>query len=111
MFSKEVYVVFKRAQSMGFIRRFLHPEMSHCFVMWPDNDKIIVFDQAVNHTSIFTVDDHSDIIGKSIAVKVKVTTQHGSLFGLNTCVSSVKRLIGLKCMFILTPYQLYKRLK
>ena len=111
MFSKEVYVVFKRAQRLGFIRRFLHPEMSHCFVLWPDGDNILVYDVAINHVTIFTAKSHSDIIGESIAVKVKVNPQHGRLFSLNTCVSSVKRLIGLRSMFVLTPYQLYKRLR
>ena len=103
-----LYVVFTRAKNMGWFRRFLHPDISHCYAMWPDGDKWLVVDTAINKTSVFTLTDRNDIIGEIVKVDVK---DGGRFFGINTCVSSVKRLIGCTNPFILTPYQLYKRIK
>ena len=76
--------------------------------MWPERGEWLIVDQAINGTSIFTTSDVSDIIEQSIVVKVKVKDKC-ALFSFNTCVSSVKRLIGVNNPFVLTPYQLYKR--
>lgn len=105
-----IYVVFTKAKSLGWIRRFLHPEISHCFVMWPECGKWIIYDQSVNAISIFTVDSVDAILAESIIVKAEAN-QVGRYYGLNTCVSAVKKLIGINNPFILTPYQLYKRIR
>ena len=111
MFSDDsVYVVFTKANKMGWIRHLLHRNISHCYVVFPDKGKWVVYDQAVNHTSIFTLDNINDILATSIIVKAEAN-QVGWYYGLNTCVSAVKRLIGINNPFILTPYQLYKRIK
>ena len=105
-----IYIVFTKAKTMGWIRRFLHPGISHCFAVWPDNGRWQVYDHSVSRIGIFTVDSLNDIIAKSIVVKVDAN-QTGWTFGLNTCVSSVKKLIGIKDPFLLTPFQLYKRIR
>lgn len=102
-----IYIVFTKAKRLGWMRRLLHKDISHCFAMWPDGDRWLVVDRAVNKTSVFTLNDRSDIIGKVVRVPVKDSI---SYIGLDTCVSSVKRLIGLNNIFIQTPYQLYKRI-
>jgi len=81
-------------------------------MMWPDRGKWIVLDQSVNKTSIFTVSNQSDILGKqsSLVIKCAVNEQDVSYFQFNTCVSMIKRQIGLNAPLVFTPYQLYKRL-
>jgi len=103
-----VYVVFTKAKNLGWLTPFLHKEISHCYVMWADCDRLLVVDQSVNKTSVFTRDSDSDIIGELVRAKVG---DGGKLLGLNTCVSSVKRILGITNPFILTPYQLYRTLK
>lgn len=109
MYSDSVYVVFSKAKSNGWMFKFLHPFISHCFVMWEDKGQWIVYDKSVVKTSIFTVTNHSDIIAQSIVIKVN-SNPTVSYFNLGTCVSSVKEMIGIRNPFILTPYQLFKRL-
>jgi hypothetical protein len=79
--------------------------------MWANGDKWLVYDQSAGYTSIFTLDDYNGIIKDSIIVKVKARPQHKMFMGINTCVESVKRLIGISNWCIFTPYQLYKRIK
>lgn len=111
MYSDEsIYVVFSKAKDLGWIRKLLHPEISHCYVMWPEMGKWIIYDNSVNGISIFTVDSVGAILADSKIIK-READQIGWIFGINTCVSSVKKLIGINNPFILTPFQLYKRLK
>lgn len=104
-----IYVVFTKAKDLGWMRRLLHPEISHCYVMWPDNNRWIIYDHSINGITIFTVESVSAILAESRVIKIEAN-QTGWTFGLNTCVSSVKKLIGINNPFILTPYQLLKRL-
>ena len=105
---KDLYVVFTRAESLGWFRRFLHQDISHCYAMWADGDKWLVADRSVGKTAIFTLNDRNDIIGRIVKVPINDSVNYA---GLSTCVSFVKQLIGLNDFTIQTPYQLYKRLK
>lgn len=110
MYSDDVYVVFTKARASGGLFKYLHPEISHCFVLWNDKGQWFVYDHSINELLVFTVDQPSDIIGQSLVVKTKMN-QICWTWGLNTCVSSVKRIIGINNPFILTPWQLYKRIR
>ena len=76
-----IYVVFTKAKDLGWIRRLLHPEISHCFAMWPEKGHWIVYDHSLNHISIFTVDSVGAILAESIVIKVEAD-QTGYIFGL-----------------------------
>lgn len=78
--------------------------------MWPELGRWIIYDHSINNISIFTVDSVGAILAESIVIEVEAN-QIGWTFGLNTCVSSVKKLIGIRNPFLLTPFQLYKRIK
>jgi len=104
-----VYVVFTKAKEDSWILRRLHKDISHCFIMFNQLDKWIVLDHSVNKLEAYTISDYSDILSESLVIKVK-TIEAVSYFSLNTCVSFVKRFIGLKDIRIQTPYQLFKRL-
>lgn len=109
MYSDDVYVVFTKAKQLGWIGKIIHKEISHCFLLWNDRGQWFVYDHSINELSVFTVDQPSDIIGQSLVIKTKIN-QTCWTWGLNTCVSSVKRIIGINDPFILTPYQLLKRI-
>ena len=110
MYSDDVYVIFTKAKTLGWISRFLHSEISHCFVMWNNGNNWICYDTDIDKVDICTASSMGDIIDESYIVKVKKQKVEGGLIVMNTCVSSVKRFIGLRDRFILTPYQLYQRL-
>ena len=103
------YVVFTKANQDSWIFRRLHKDISHCYIMFNQLDKWFVLDHSVNKLDVYTISDYSDILSESLIVKVN-TIEAVSYFGLNTCVSYVKRFIGLKDIRVQTPYQLFKRL-
>lgn len=110
MCSDEIYIIFTKAKTLGIIRKLLHPEISHCFVLWKADNQWFRYDSSVDSVDICTVSNLSDIIDESFIIRVKKQDTEGRILSLNTCVSSVKRFIGLRDSFILTPYQLFKRL-
>lgn len=103
------YVVFTKAKRGDWFFKFLHKEISHCYIMYVDKGLWVVLDQSTRGLIAFTRTDLADIISESIIVKVKCNKIE-RLISLNTCVSFVKRFIGIKSIFILTPYQLLKRI-
>ena len=78
--------------------------------MFNQGDRWIVCDNTLKGLSIYTTVNYSDILSESIIIKVN-TIESASYLGFNTCVSFVKRFIGLKDVRIQTPYQLLKRLQ
>jgi len=99
------YVVFEKAKTLSFLRYFLHNEISHCYVIWHDGEKWMKYNTTVDYVDICELTEVGGII-------IPITKQdtEGSPICFNTCVSAVKRYIGLRDKFIFTPYQLYKRL-
>jgi hypothetical protein len=101
----KVYVIFEKAKTLGFLRYFLHPEISHCYIVFRDGDKWMKYNTTVDYVDISELIEINGII-----VSTSKLESEGHPICLNTCVSAVKRFIGLRDNFILTPYQLYKRL-
>ncbi len=79
--------------------------------MWADNDRVMVVDQGKNHTVIYTTERFKELTKGCKMVKCSLNKQNNAIITLNTCVSAVKRYLGINNPFILTPYQLYKRIK
>lgn len=105
----DIYVVFKKAKSNGWIFKLLHKEISHCFIVIPNGSNYIVLDNSIGNLSVFTVTTSSDILSESYVIKAK-SSERLSYVNFNTCVSFVKQMIGIYNPFIVTPYQLFKRL-
>jgi hypothetical protein len=108
MFS-ECYIVFEKADIKSWWTKFLHKEISHCYLIEISGKNIIAYNKSISSSQIYTISNLGDIMSKSIVLKVDKLNSYG-LFGLNTCVGIVKRYIGLSNPLIFTPYQLYKRL-
>lgn len=109
MYSGDIYVVFTKAKSQGWLFKWLHKEISHCFVIKPNGKDFIVMDNSIGKLTVFTVTSSNDILSESYIIKVK-QREMTSYVNFNTCVSFVKQIIGINNPFIVTPYQLFKRL-
>jgi len=71
-----------------------------------------VYGKVVKSLDIFTVDEKPFKLDENVVVvKVKAKQTKQGLFMLNTCVSHTKQILGINDPFILTPWQLFKRLK
>lgn len=71
-----------------------------------------MYGKVVKSLDIFTVDDKPFKLDENVVVvKVKAKQTKQGLFMLNTCVSHTKQILGINDPFILTPWQLLKRLK
>lgn len=108
--SGDVYLCFKKAEKLNWLlRKILHPEISHVFVMIVDGDRVIVSDETQAESNIFTLSDVNDILSD---IKFMVKTQqkdcNQGILCVNTCVGRAKKVIGLRDFRILTPYQLFK---
>lgn len=78
-------------------------------VLYTPNAPIIIDPtQDTIYLAVENVEEYSDW---AFAVPVHVEESKFSIFGLHTCVSYLKRAIGLNKWWILTPYQLFKELK
>ena len=71
-----------------------------------------MYGKVVKSLDIFTVDDKPFKLDENVVVvKVKAKQTKQGLFMLNTCVGHTKQILGINNPFILTPWQLLKRLK
>lgn len=56
-------------------------------------------------------DDPVELLAEGDVTVLPVSLQHQdrfrSLFGLHTCTSYAKALLGIRAPFVITPYQLY----
>lgn len=109
MYSDDIYVVFTKAKSNGRIFKYLHKEISHCFIIIPNGKDFTVLNNSVGKLDVFTVGSAGDILDESYIIKVK-RKEMISYINFNTCVSFVKQMVGINNPFIVTPYQLFKRL-
>jgi len=71
-----------------------------------------VYGKVTRSLDIFTVDDKPFKLDDNvIVVKAQAKQARQGLFMFNTCVSHTKQILGINNPFILTPWQLLKRLK
>jgi len=110
MSSDSVYIVFTKEQRHWWTR-FLHPDITHCYMVKPDGDRLIVYGKSRKSMDLYTVKDISCIIGERLMIKAVPKEYKQGLFMLNTCVGNIKQYLGIRNPFIWTPYQLLKRLQ
>lgn len=102
------YVVFNKGDH--WISRYLHPFISHCFIIKPDRGRWIVCGKSEKSFDLYTIDNHSDILSDSLVIKTQAKESKRGLLMLNTCVGQVKQQLGIRKPFIWTPYQLFRYL-
>lgn len=90
---------------------FLHKDIKHCYVMIPDGGRWLVHGKSAEYFDLFTCDDHPFKMEDVIVVKAERKYRGQGLLMLNTCVGHAKQILGISNPFILTPYQLFKRIK
>ncbi len=103
------YVVFTEAENR-LVRAIFRKGFSHCYMLYQDRDRWIVYDPTMTDLRVFTLDDINAIVATSRVIEIE-TKKSIAFISFNTCVSHVKHAIGLNNPFIQTPHQLYKRLK
>ncbi len=111
MYSDEVYIIFERATVKRWWLKFIHPEISHCYMIKPDKGRWIVYNKSVDKVEIYTINTYDDILAESLVVRAGRTSESKGVFNLNTCVGNIKQYLGINNPFIITPYQLLKRLQ
>jgi len=104
------YIVFTKDDG-NWWSRFLHKDIQHCFIAEPDKGLWIIYGKSRKSVDLYTVESYSDIIKESVILKAEKKQNARGLLMLNTCVGQVKQYLGIRNPFIVTPYQLYKRLK
>lgn len=119
MMPDDVYVVFTDQTDLWWLK-FLRHGFRHCFVLIRFADIWISVDALAHKTEVMRLDvpDSFSIVGwlesqgdRVIHVPIqpnKATPLCPSLF---SCVENVKRILGVRAPFIMTPWQLFKYLK
>tara|TARA_R110000822_G_scaffold19230_1_gene62883 strand:+ start:112 stop:354 length:243 start_codon:yes stop_codon:yes gene_type:complete len=79
--------------------------------MMPDGGRWIIHGKSTRYFDLFTCDEHPFKMEDVIVVKAKRRHSKRGLLMLNTCVGHAKQILGINDPFILTPYQLFKRLQ
>jgi len=118
----ECFVIFTKSRSKHWLFKFIDSEIQHVYIMKKSEGGQFwtIINPLFSHTRIETVlvDDfiHPRCYTGDNAVIVPIksivdTEQQKWSFCIFNCVEVVKSFLGIKNFFILTPYQLYKRLK
>ena len=101
--------------------RLLRAGFRHCFVVWRDGSVWLACDPLKDRIeiSVLRVPEHFDLPGfyaaRGHTVLLGATRRdpprRGSGIAPLTCVTIAKRLLGVRACWILTPWQLCRRLK
>ena len=100
-------VYFSESDGDYWLKRWLMPGFSHCFVVV---DGILInpcfhYTQAFNAEALYECTTYIDIDMKEPEKK------HRTIWQVFTCVTMVKSFIGMNKYAILTPYQLFQYLQ
>lgn len=100
--------------------RFLKNGFRHCFLLLNDGDHWIAFEPLLHRTNIFVLPTPPDfdlpawLSGQGLKIAEAKINQHIKaryFFGILSCVSQVKRVLGIQRRRIVTPHQLFKHLQ
>lgn len=114
---QQAWVVFS-GQADIFWLRILKPGFRHCSVLLHDGAHWVTFDPLSNYTDIVVHNVPQDFDlplwlrdrGHSVVPAHLDRPSCPAPFALFSCVESVKRVLGLRKRFIITPWQLFKYL-
>lgn len=84
-------------------------EFQHCFMVVYSQEQRIVIDPTVDGIEVFIAYNHHRPFSRYVRCVSKPTKTY-SLFGIHSCVSYIKRMLGINKWWIITPHQLYKEL-
>ncbi len=99
--------------------RILRPGFRHCFVILCDEDHWILLDPMSSHLeiSLHSVSEEFDLLGGLagqgyliVPAYIDRTRCKPAPAMIFSCVEAVKRVIGMHDRFVITPWQLYRRL-
>ena len=119
MMPDDVLVVFSDQTDLWWLK-FLRRGFRHCFILLRFGELWVSVDALAHKTEIMRIDlpDHFQLTswlesqGETVVScpvrPAYLKTMWPSAF---TCVESVKRILGLRKPFILTPWQLYQHLQ
>lgn len=119
----KLWVVFQALEPL-LITSLLHPRLNHCYVVgntghnwWLVNPRMNYMDVVVLPADKYPPD--YDLIKAirgdrctTVIIPAKINRRIAGInIGWYSCLSAAKRLLGIYNPFIVTPYQLYKRLR
>ena len=116
---KEALVVFS-GQTEFRLLRVLRCGFRHCFVALCDGERWITYDPLSHRTEILvqTVPADFDLPGyyarqglTALTVRLAPVPARMAPWRPFTCVEATKRAIGMHAPWVLTPWQLYRRLR
>ncbi len=117
---QKAWVVFSGKTDMKRLK-FLKAGFRHCFVIINDGQKWMSIDPLSPYTDIevyhhikYDFDLPAWFQNKSFKVapsRLNKKHKKPAPIGFFTCVEAAKRLLGIHCFYILTPWQLYRYLQ
>lgn len=112
------WIVFSNDTDIGMLR-FFKRGFRHCFMMMQQGDRWVLVDPRSNKTDVhllqhpksFNFPRYYTEQGKTVVKipDINVPNKIMSPFPVS-CVETLKRMIGLHAWWVMTPYQLYKKL-
>lgn len=118
----KTYVVFTNTTGLWWLK-FLKSGFRHCYLLFsmqngrkwleinPYSNQVVI--SLHRFSKAQSIEDILRIRGDNLscAVQIKNAPQKCAPLGFFTCVELVKRVLGIHSARIITPYQLYKKLK
>ncbi len=116
--SGEIWIAFSGKADVQFLK-FLRPGFRHCFALLRGPDTWLVVDPMLHKLEVqatlcaadFDLPAWMRARGYRVTRAPRLPTPARALLPAPfTCVEAMKRLIGLRAWWVLTPWQLYRRL-
>lgn len=116
---QRAWVVFSGQTEISWLR-FLKPGFRHCYVLINDGERWMSVDP-LSHITDISVHHHVpvdfDLPGwlaargnKVVKAPLRRDMTRPAPFMIFTCVEAVKRVLGIHCRTVVTPWQLYRHL-
>lgn len=111
-------VVFSGQTDLKYLK-LLKPGFRHCFVILKSQDRWISIDPLAHMTRIdlhklYADNDLNSLLSENDLTVVPTHLREAALVPsppmLCTCVEVVKRILGIQCWHVMTPWQLYRYL-
>ena len=114
---KKAWVVFTGKTDISWLK-ILRKNFRHCFVLINDGQRWFSIDPLSHYTDVqiqhhiqpdFDLPAWFEEQGNTVVPAIfEHSHKEPAPWGICSCVEQVKRILGIHCRFILTPWQLYK---